>query len=464
MIDSLDRVCFDLPVRKFLHDEVAPMKTMFWIALKDLKLFSRDKVTLFFTLGFPIVMAVFFGKVFGAGSSPEERGKIKIILADEDQTEITRKVITTLKADERIDLSEKDQSTALDEIRRGQATGLVVLPKGFSKTAGVFWLPAPTVRLGFDPSKQAESGLIQAALMQSFGELADDRMQDPSSVKETMADSRRMLEQQSNMPLTTKLTLTTLYGLVETLSEQAQAAPATTNTDGSVEPGFKMEFVKFEELDVTRRVDPGSITALTQKLRSPWDISFPQSMMWGLLSCAAGFATLIVKERSMGTHVRLQASPVPSGAILTGKAIACFIATVIVASVLIFVGTALGMRPKRWDLLVLAIPAIGICYAGLMMILSRLGNTEQAVSETAWGVCTILAMLGGGMIPVAFQPAFMQKLGVISPVRWSVLALEGAIWRDFSMAEMLQPIGMLLLFGIGCGVAGILLKPKSQAA
>jgi ABC-2 type transport system permease protein len=39
-----------------------------------------------------------------------------------------------------------------------------------------------------------------------------------------------------------------------------------------------------------------------------------------------------------------------------------------------------------------------------------------------------------------------------SPVRWGILALEGAIWRDFSAAEMLLPCAIL----IGVGVVGFL--------
>lgn len=34
-----------------------------------------------------------------------------------------------------------------------------------------------------------------------------------------------------------------------------------------------------------------------------------------------------------------------------------------------------------------------------------------------------------------------------SPVKWAILALEGATWRAFSPAEMALPCG--ILFGVG---------------
>jgi ABC-2 type transport system permease protein len=34
------------------------------------------------------------------------------------------------------------------------------------------------------------------------------------------------------------------------------------------------------------------------------------------------------------------------------------------------------------------------------------------------------------------------------PVKWGILALEGAIWRGFDLADMLPPCGILLSIGV----------------
>ena len=47
----------------------------------------------------------------------------------------------------------------------------------------------------------------------------------------------------------------------------------------------------------------------------------------------------------------------------------------------------------------------------------------------------LMAMFGGGMIPLVFMPKFMQTLSNFSPAKWSVLALEGAIWRGFTLGR-----------------------------
>jgi ABC-2 type transport system permease protein len=66
----------------------------------------------------------------------------------------------------------------------------------------------------------------------------------------------------------------------------------------------------------------------------------------------------------------------------------------------------------------------------------------------------LMAMFGGGMIPLLFMPAFMRTLSDASPVKWSVLAMEGAIWRGFTLSEMLLPCGILLAVGAVCLAIG----------
>jgi ABC-2 type transport system permease protein len=51
------------------------------------------------------------------------------------------------------------------------------------------------------------------------------------------------------------------------------------------------------------------------------------------------FGIGIVSERTQGTMVRLQMSPVSRGQLLAGKALACFAAIVIVQAGMFFLGT-----------------------------------------------------------------------------------------------------------------------------
>ncbi|MBU0717617.1 MAG: ABC transporter permease, partial [Planctomycetes bacterium] len=72
-----------------------------------------------------------------------------------------------------------------------------------------------------------------------------------------------------------------------------------------------------------------------------------------------------------------------------------------------------------------------------------------------WAVLLIMAMLGGGMVPLIVMPGWMQTLSHVSPVKWAIVAMEGAIWRNFTLPEMLFPCGILLGVGVVCFAIGV---------
>jgi ABC-2 type transport system permease protein len=87
-------------------------------------------------------------------------------------------------------------------------------------------------------------------------------------------------------------------------------------------------------------------------------------------------------------------------------------------------------------------------FVGIMMLLSVLGKTEQAVSGSAWATLLVMSMLGGAAVPLIAMPRWMLTVSNVSPVKWAILALEGATWRGFSPAEMALPCGILLAVGV----------------
>ena len=87
-------------------------------------------------------------------------------------------------------------------------------------------------------------------------------------------------------------------------------------------------------------------------------------------------------------------------------------------------------------------------FVGVMMLLSVLGKTERSADGIGWAVMLVFAMIGGGMFPLFIMPDWLEVLSNVSPIKWSILALEGAIWRDFTFRELLQPYLVLAAFGL----------------
>jgi ABC-2 type transport system permease protein len=67
------------------------------------------------------------------------------------------------------------------------------------------------------------------------------------------------------------------------------------------------------------------------------------------------------------------------------------------------------------------------------------------------------------MVPLFIMPDWMQAAASISPIKWGILALEGAIWRGYSMADMLMPCGILAAVGIVCYSLGVANLARQEA-
>ena len=134
---------------------------------------------------------------------------------------------------------------------------------------------------------------------------------------------------------------------------------------------------------------------------------------------------------------------------LAGKSLAALLAICLVECLLILLGvTAFGVRASSWPLLLAAILCTAAAFVGIILLLASMAHTEQGVGGMAPAVMMPLFLLGGAMVPLMFMPPWMAKIGYLSPVRWAIIALEGAIWRDFGVAEMVVPCAILLAVAV----------------
>jgi ABC-2 type transport system permease protein len=142
-------------------------------------------------------------------------------------------------------------------------------------------------------------------------------------------------------------------------------------------------------------------------------------------------------------------APITKWHVIGGKAVGCFLGSLMVQVVLFAVGVSFfGIRPGSWPLLALAVVSGCIGFVGVMMLLAVLGRTAAASEGIARATLIVLALVGGAGIPLMVMPPFMRIIASVSPFKWLILALEGALWRDFTVAEMVLPCGVLVAVGV----------------
>jgi ABC-2 type transport system permease protein len=418
------------------------MREALALAVKDLRLLVRDRAGFFFTFFFPLIIAIFFGAIFGGG---DENYQVSVNLVDEDQSAGSRAFIDSLAAVPVLKLRQTSRDSAETSVRLGRSTAYILVKPGFGEAQErVFWGQPPAVEVGMDPARRADAAMLEGVLMKVASQRFQRAFNDRRAQRENLDRAKTSLGASASASPAVRRSLEKLFdGLGQFYAEMPESA-------GPGDQGGRGSFGAMEPLSIATV----AVGVSRHGPKNAYAITFPQGVIWGFIGVTAAFGLSIVTERTGGTLMRLQVSPIGRAHILAGKALATFLTTVTLSVGLYALGYAVfGVRPDSLPLLAAAVVSSAICFVGIMMLLSVLGKTEQAASGIGWAVLLIFSMLGGGMIPYFIMPSWMRALSNASPVKWSILAMEGAVWRRFSLAEMLLPCAVLV--GVGAAFFAI---------
>ncbi len=415
------------------------MNIILSLAIKDLRVLISNRGNIFWVFGFPIIFALFFGAIYsGAGKSPSG---MEIAVVNEDNSDFSNAYISKLESDEALKIVKLSRDEAIEQVRKGKVAAAVILKKGIGDGfEALFSQDDPKLEIASDPSRKMESGYLQGLLAKAQFEALSEKFTDRKWMKDQLSQWKEEIKQADNLNFKQADLYLKFFDSLDTL--------VTDANDERFGTGFGGDILNFAKLDVGRESN-GPI--------APFQITFPQAMLWGILGCTATFAISIVKERTAGTFARLRIGPITRTHILAGKGLACFTACAfIICILLIGAKTIFKMPISNILLFIQAVFFTLLCFVGLMMFICTLGRTEQSVGGAGWAIIMILAMIGGCMVPLAFMPSWLRPFSHISPVKWAIYALEGAIWRNFSLTEMIGPCLVLLALGAAFFSLGVL--------
>lgn len=357
-------------------------------------LIVRDASNLVMILLLPLLIATIFGAI---NSASDETNKLAVALVDNDNTQMSANYIERLSKREDLKIIQGSLEEAQNATRLGEVIAYLILEPGFGARLQQFPFiaSAPEIRVVSDPKRKMISGMITGITIPTVIEL----------VQEIQGSSSSGMVSQSLQPL-------------EIIHE---------------------DYVVKSDLPV-----------------NAFGVTVPQAVLWSILACVAIMSTSLATERVQQTILRLKVSPTPMWVILSSKILSCMF-TILVSSVILIVygKIAFQLNIHSFAMLSFAILCSAFCFAGLMLAIGSVGANPSSVAGAAWSMMVIFAMLGGGMMPQFLMPEWLSGLSSISPGKWSILLMEGAIWRNYSIAEALLPAAILVgLGGLGC-VAGV---------
>jgi ABC-2 type transport system permease protein len=431
------------------------MTALIALIRKDLILYLKDKRALMLHLLMPVVLAAFFGSLFGGDGGGDSTSKIDLGLVVQDKSEQSQKIAAGLKADKVLNVVELSQDEAQAKVRSGKLPVAVVIPAGFGEQASAALFSGrdkPQLPLYYDPSQSTVLAMVKGLLTQQVMQVTSASVM---SGKNTQATDKYLAElpaAASRSPEQAQLGdfLVSLKKFQDqrAAAQAAQTAPAAVGesaasavADAAAAPGgMTMPYTTQEE-------------ALSSGPKyNGYAHSFAGMGVQFILFMGINLGISILLEQRQGIWSRLLAAPVSLSTIILGRAVAgAIIATGLMVAM--FVCAVLIFKVQ-----ITSVPGfigMAICF-GLMtaafgLLIAAFGKTPEAARGIATFATLILVMLGGAWVPSFVFPQWMQTATLVVPTRWAVDGLDAVTWRglglDGAAPAMAVQLGFAAVFG-----------------
>jgi ABC-2 type transport system permease protein len=349
---------------------------------KDIAMFLRDRRALLVNVLTPIVMAGFFGFLFagpGSGGSPISRMKVGV--ADLDNSALTKAVFESLNEDASLDIQVLPEAEAQQLVRSGKLRAAIVFPAGFESAATgalVGMGKMPDVKLFYDPSQSMIRPMVAGLLSQHVMQ----RLSRPNFI----GNSRPIPFNVDNIAVTT--------------------GPRYNSYAHSF-AGMSIQFI------LVMGIDAGIALLLMR-----------QDGMWRRLRAAPLSRAVLLGSRAVATTLIAM----------------MILAVVYLVARLVFDVRIAGSVPG----FAMVAGAFALLAATTGLMIAALGGSVGATRGVAMFSVLILVMLGGAWVPSFLFPEWLQHVTEFTPTRWAVDGLDGATWRGLPLQAAFLPTAILL--------------------
>ncbi len=387
------------------------MKRVWAMASLNLLQIFRDRSELVSIIGLPLMLTWVFGAAFGAGGA----GRALVVpVADLDRSVYSARVVSAIDEPEAYESLKVSESAARQLVADGQASVAVIVPVGFG------------------------------------ARLEDDEVARVYVVRDPGSSNAQAVVQ-------------IVEGAATRIAANAEAARVAAGAlHGTAEFSSLFEYADdFWSPDPPVGVESRVVLATTARAN---ELDAPANTQYSLgftvffvLMIALGSAGGILEEREIGTLRRLLATPVRRAQVLMGKTLGVALVAGFEAALLVGFGAVVFGVPWGSDPLPVALVLLALVLAstGLGVMISALVRTRSQMSAIAPVLSTALAMLGGCYWPIEITSPFMQRIALLTPTGWAMMALKDVVARGMGVEAVVLPVAVLLTFGVVCLAVGI---------
>jgi ABC-2 type transport system permease protein len=399
---------------------------------KDLILYVSDRRALLMHLVLPIVIAAFFGSVFGGSTS--KGGGIDVALVQLDTSEAGARIAAGLKGESTLHVTPMTLDQAEQAVRKGSQAVAIVLPAGFSEAAGTAMFARsdkPRIRLMYDPSQPAVLAMVKGMLTQQVMQVISAEMFGGPMGRKVVD---RTLAQLAVSGAGNGSNDALRDILVATRKLQAQPQDAQGNRPAGLAEPFTTQ-------------DESLSGAPTVAGYNPYAHAFAGMGVQFILFMGMNMGIGMLQARREGIWNRLLAAPVSLALVVGARAAsAAIIASCLLCVIFAVAVLAFGVSVSSIAGFVGLAIGFGLLTAGFGLLIAAYGRTPEAARGIAMFATLILVMLGGAWVPTFVFPSWVQQLTLVVPTRWAISGLDAVTWRGLDAVAVLPAIGVECAF------------------
>ncbi|MFC1934563.1 ABC transporter permease [Chloroflexota bacterium] len=400
-------------------------KYIWFIAVKDLKLFVTDRMALFFFILFPFLFVALFSFILSGVGSEDERLELHIV-TQEDKGGLSYQIAKAIETEDESELEpgepiivwDEDYEEALQAVANDEFKGFLSFPEDF--TEGISLGYGAEIEVVADP----ESTYYRAAL---------------NSIAEAIASQIGL--QQVIRDAITGLMLEGWFKSPGDVARIGQEVTELLSIQGGVHTRPSLMEYKVENVGEVEAEEPSNFV-------------IPGYLVMFVFMAAAFSAEAIVRERQNHTLERLLAASVRREAILSGM----FVGTAAKGLIQITIFWTVGLLVFNMNL---GFSPIAVVFLSILMVfmssafaimLATLAKTQRSAGSIALITSLVLAPLGGCWWPLFITPRWMQFIAKITPHGWATTGFNKLLVfsTDFSatVPEMLALLCFTAAFSI----------------
>lgn len=452
------------------------MRAVLTLVRKDITAFVRNRTAFIITFLVPIALIYIFGQVFGLGKTDRGPSGIRIGVVNASTDPAAQKLVSALKAEKtfRVVTDYTNPDKTKRPLTEADARAMI-RDRAFNFALVIPADLLPQDRIGVhlkilsNPSNEIESqmvtGVLQKTIFANVPELLGQSLQQRAKAyvgAEKLSTFNRTIA---------RATAETFGGDADKIERDLGAGDYGFGQLAKKDP-TSTDASALRRLDSTSPTkeppspeDPAAIKApakandvlskivnieteqvVGREVKSPeatrivggWAIMF-------LLFAISGSSAAFFDEENTGIFQRLLSAPVTRAQLLFGRFVYGVLLGLVQLTTLFIAGQfmyGIDVSGHLVNLMVVCVFAAAAC-TSFGMLIAALAPNSSAASGLATFLVLVMSATGGAWWPLSLMPEFMQHIGKLTVVYWSMEGFTSVLWAGKSLPELLPIIGTL---------------------